>query len=114
MSRYYEMCIMVRDREDALYVGLDGSRKAVREQWNVEDELDNGVDADNFFSYAFVGEGNLAGGETEEEFTDRVAAAIWGAYGDFCGIEVAATFLEDLPHERHCRERDDYERWMKT
>jgi len=59
-------------------------------------------------------EHSLAGGESEEEFTERLAVAIWRANGGFCEVVVSATFLENLPYEIHMLDEDDYERLMKA
>jgi len=58
------------------------------------------------------GEGNLHGGESEREFTDRISTAIWKALGEYRYVEIRATCLEDLPHEYHVCDEDDYERLM--
>jgi len=55
-------------------------------------------------------DGCLCAGETEEEFADRLAKAIWKANGAFCPVEVQATYLDQLPYEEHCRNEDDYVR----
>ncbi len=52
----------------------------------------------------------LCGGETEEEFAQRLAKAIWAANGDYCRVEVNATYLDQLPYETHCLDEDDYRR----
>jgi hypothetical protein len=59
-------------------------------------------------------EHSLAGGESEEEFTERLSLAIWRANGGFCEVVVSATFLENLPYEIHTLDEDDYERLMKA
>jgi len=58
------------------------------------------------------GEGNRHGGESEREFTDRISTAIWKALGEYRYVEIRATCLEDLPHEYHVCDEDDYERLM--
>lgn len=55
----------------------------------------------------------LCGGETEEEFTDRLAVAIWKANQGYCEVEVLAFYLEELPYEQHVREEDDYKKLME-
>ena len=57
--------------------------------------------------------GTLCGGESDEEFTDRLAMAIWKANQGYCEVEVQALYLEDLPYEQHVREKEDYQRLMK-
>jgi hypothetical protein len=58
-------------------------------------------------------ESSLCGGETEEEFADRLAKAIWTANKAFCLVDVRATYLDDLPCEIHSRDESDYERLLK-
>ncbi len=54
------------------------------------------------------GEGYLCGGETEEQFVDRLAISVWKANNNYCHVEVEATYLDDLPYETHVRNREDY------
>ena len=56
---------------------------------------------------------SLSGGESEEEFTERLSLAIWRANGKFCDVSVDATFLEDLPYEIHTLDENDYERLIQ-
>lgn len=58
-------------------------------------------------------ESSLCGGETEEEFTDRLAKAIWKANKAFCFVDVRATYLDALPCEIHSRDESDYESLLK-
>lgn len=102
MSRYYGMQVSIKDyvtprREEII--------NAVSAEWPFE-----GWDLENKTLEAY-GEGNLCGGETEEEFTDRIAAAVWKANESYCRVEVRATYLEDLPHDHHERGENDYARW---
>ena len=73
-------------------------------EWDFDDWHENDG---QMFGY---GEGRLGGGESEEEFADRLARAIWNANGAFCEIEVRATYLDDLPYVDYCRDEDDYGR----
>ena len=54
----------------------------------------------------------LCGGETERQFAERLAKAIWTANGGPCEVEVRATYLEDPPHEEYSFDESDYERIM--
>jgi hypothetical protein len=56
--------------------------------------------------------GTLCGGESEDEFVDRLAKAIWKANKGYCEIEVHSLYLESLPYDDHCRDDDDYKRLM--
>jgi hypothetical protein len=57
---------------------------------------------------------SLSGGESEEEFTERLGVAIWRANGKFCDVSVDATFLEELPYEIHTLDESDYARLIQT
>jgi hypothetical protein len=73
MSRYYEMTVFV-DRYDVAKV--EDIQKAAAAEWPFDewtfcggpDEAANGMQAS--------GQGQLCGGETEEEFADRLAAPV--------------------------------------
>ena len=54
----------------------------------------------------------LCGGETDQQFAERLTRAIWIANGGSCEIEVNATYLEDLPHEDFSFDESDYEQIM--
>ena len=100
MSRYYNMAVAI--------TGVAGPHhNAVREA--AEDAWEFG---DWYFNEAGVlmasGSGNLCAGETEEEFAERMAKAIWAANGDYCKVEVNAAYLEELSYETHCLEEHDY------
>jgi len=57
---------------------------------------------------------NLCGGESEEEFADRLAGTIWKANGAYCEVTVYATYLESLPCETHVCGKSHYEKWDKA
>ena len=101
MSRAYEMAIEVtgiaRGRKKQV-------KKAVRSQWNVEATGGKGRDA------FMAGEGSLCGGESETEFSERLARSVWQANGDYCEVLVRATSLEELPYETHYFGRGDYKK----
>lgn len=50
--------------------------------------------------------------ETDQEFAERLARAVWTANGGPCEVEVRSTYLEDLPHEDFVLDKADYERIM--
>jgi hypothetical protein len=56
----------------------------------------------------------LCGGESEEQFTERLSVAIWRANGEFCEVVVNATYLEELPYESHTLDQDDYDRLIQA
>lgn len=105
MSRFYNMGLEI--------TGYDPARKeaiidAAHEEWSFEACWDGG-DENAICSY---GEDYLCGGESEEEFTERLSLAIWKANGAYCEVTVDATCLENLPFETHCLDEDDYQRLM--
>lgn len=104
MSRYYGMSVTISGHKPELVAGI---KAAAEEEWPFGDwqAYDGKLTA-----YA---ESNLCGGETEEEFTERLSVAIWRANGAYCGVSVDATYLEALPYETHSLDEDDYARLMQ-
>lgn len=104
MSRRYGMTITLEGIECRKVRSV---KRAANRQWPLEEwDYRSGT----LSSYA---ESDLAGGETEEEFTDRIAAAVWGANRAYCAVHVDATYLEELPYESHMRDENDYKAWLK-
>ena len=102
MSRYYNMAITI--------TGVPNNRvDVVKEAATVEWAFDNWfLDDDGVLTAS--ADNRLCGGETEEDFAERLAKAIWAANGDYCRVEVNATYLDQMPYETHCLEEDDYRR----
>ena len=102
MSRCYNMAVTitgaVRDRIDTI-------KQAAEDEWAFDAWF---LDDDGVLTAS--ADERLCGGETEEEFAQRLAKAIWEANGDYCRVGVDATCLEDLPYETYCLEEDDYQR----
>lgn len=66
------------------------------------------------FELTSYGEDSLCGGESEEEFVDRLSKELWKAADvGYFPVEVRMTYLEELPYEEHVRERGDYDELMK-
>lgn len=109
MSRYYEMSVAISghkpDRADAV-------TNAAAEEWPFEDWWGGNDGDNNDHSLHASGRDCLYGGESEEEFTERLSLAVWKANGAFCSVVVDATFLEDLPCETHTLDESDYARLM--
>ena len=105
MSRYYEMMITVSnlapDRKDAI-------EEAARAEWDFGDCYEGEG------SMTLSGRGSLGGGESEDQFAERITKAIWQANGHFCAVEVTATYLESLPYETYQLDKDDYDRLKKA
>ena len=110
MSRYYQMNIAVDDvskKEHTTCLGV------CIEEWGCDGER---VDMwrEDFQYFSFTGNGSLSGGESEEEFTDRITHAMWKALGRFISVRIEATYLEDLPCESYELDKSDYELWLTT
>ena len=101
MSRCYDMGVRVSGFDKKKVAEIEN---AAEEEWGFEDWFDYKGELDA------NGEGNLCGGEGEDEFSRRLALAIWKANGKYCKVEVCATLLEDLPHETYAFDEDDYKR----
>ena len=101
MSRYYEMSVEISGYSpDKLATIQD----ATSNLWPFSDwdEYDNTLSAS--------GCEHLCGGESEQEFTERLSLAVWRANGAYCKISVNATYLESLPFETHSLTEADYAR----
>jgi hypothetical protein len=100
MSRAYSMTVTIdkynKKKEAAI-------TSAAGEEWPFEDWT--GYDG----KLVCAAEAQLCGGESEEEFAERLAKAIWRANGKFCEVEVNATYLDDLPYEIHTMDEGVYD-----
>jgi hypothetical protein len=101
MSRRFEMHILVKNFKDE-----DAVREAIEREWNITDDWpeDGGV--------TFMGEGNLVGGEGDDEFARRVRNAIWEANGEYCDVEIKSIYLDDPPTEYFTFGEEDYKKWQ--
>lgn len=108
MSRFYSMRVKIDkfDKNKRKQI-----TKACADEWPFTDLDIFKADTDSILSGE--AEGSLGGGETEEDFTDRIAGSIWKANQAYCPVTVTATYLEDLPYEIHERLYNDYRRIMK-
>lgn len=108
MSRFYDMSIKITKYNPA-------KGEAIMEEANQEwPELsDNWFDTDKLEGVAPAltsnGQDNLCGGESDDDFAVRITKAIWKANGAYCKVEVAATYLDDLPVEYLELEEEQYE-----
>jgi hypothetical protein len=102
MSRYYEMTVTVSGHDPAKESQI---RSAAAEEWPFEDWREQGEG-----QLCSSAQDNLCGGLSEEVFAERLSLAIWKANGAYCEVVVNATYLEELPHERHALGEDDYAR----
>lgn len=101
MSRRYEMDLSVK--------GYTGAADALH------DALQEIFDFDLTFAtadlIAFGGTGCLYGGESEEEFLERVSTAVWETNGGYCEVTLETACLEYVPRETHETTKDMYETW---
>jgi hypothetical protein len=106
MSRFYGMSIKITGHDENKAHAIF---KAIKKEWDFQDEFLNDITAqedepakqtaDRPRFLSAYGESYLGGGESEDQFTDRIALAVWKANGGYCHIQVDATYLEDLPYE---------------
>lgn len=109
MSRFYEMAVEVSDHDPAKVAEIQA---AAEQEWPLADWWCAGDD-DAATMHA-SGQSSLCGGETEEEFTERLSLAIWRANGGYCRVSVDATYLENLPYETHELDESDYARLIEA
>ena len=109
MSRNYSMTVIVEGFNPAK---IDAIKQAACREWPFDDwQYEEVGQADECPLYGY-GDDSLCGGESEEEFADRLAKVIWEANGGFCEIELRTTYLDELPYVDYCRTEGDYERIM--
>ena len=107
MSRFYEMSIEVSGYDPAKVAEIQA---AAEQEWPFDDwSLSSDEEQDAATMYASA-QDSLCGGETEEQFTERLSVAIWRANGSYCHVSVDATYLEHLPYETHDLDEADYAR----
>ena len=109
MSRAYEMTVEIKD-----YKGkrLKQIERACRKEWNFapDDFIRERTDPlkRRYDKVIATAQGNLCGGEQEQEFAKRLTMAIWKANGGFCLVEVRSVYLEELPYESYSYDEDDF------
>lgn len=111
MSRSYEMYVEVKGvNEDK----VDAVKEAANALWQWEDwYVCSAVEGEgNGMSLSASGRSSLVGGQSEEEFARELREAIWKANSAFCAVTVAATYLEELPHNDYQGTEDEYEAWV--
>lgn len=105
MSRSYGMALEV--------TGHDKTRRyhiiaAGQEVWKWEDDeivIEARDECDENIHF-FEAPGSLCGGESEEEFADRVSAAVMRANGGPCAVLVMAFCYENTPCTSHVRDEE--------
>lgn len=106
MSIFYEMTVTITGYKP---IRKDKVIEAAMAEWEIDDFFDSDTNA-----IQGTGQSNLCGGESEEEFADRIAAAIWKANKGPCEVEVHATYMENLPCDTHTRGAKEYAVLMKS
>lgn len=99
MSRLYGMRFDISGYKPEKKIEI---QEAINAEWETDSWFDdseivvNGESekTDRVFAY---GESWLCGGESEEEFSERIAKLVWEINGGYCYIEVSATYMEELP-----------------
>ena len=110
MSRFYGMNVTVSGHSKLKAKEIVA---ALAEEWpSLQEGLENCLKADDDELSAY-GEDRLCGGESEDEFSARVAKAVWTANGKYCRVVVRCTYLEDIPCERYAFEEDSYAEIME-
>jgi hypothetical protein len=112
MSRLYRISIIVTEYDENQ---VEAIFDAITQEWDIDHHYchpASTAEAGPRFLCA-SGDSYLCGGESEEDFADRVALGVWQAIGGYCHIKVDATYLDDLPCETHIRDDDDYYHLVK-
>lgn len=106
MSRFYRMEVEIMDHDLKKSKAI---KKAVANEWPFT-EWEEGEDG-----LGCSAESSLCGGESEEEFAERLTVAIWRANGAYCDVLLTAMYLEiEPPSQEHQLDEDDYERLIGT
>lgn len=101
MSRHYEAHVEIKDFNKKKRAAIES---AAEEIWNFENDwylTEYGEPA-----LSATGQGSLCGGESEEQFSARLARAIFKANGKPCAVTVTCTCLENLPCESYSFDKD--------
>lgn len=113
MSRYYEMYIQVDDiPEDKVSEII----QSLQEEWfsaiDIQSLTKKKTDTSAYL-LSYFQEGSLCGGETEEEFVDRITYVAWNTCKCFVPVEIRATCLDNLPYEDYELDEEDYAEYIK-
>jgi len=98
MSRSYQASLKVTGYNPERSAAI---RNAVEEDCGHDDDLDpdereyDGVNELNYYGFHIT----LCGGETEDEFTRRVARGIWKANNGPCTVETTIVDIENAPSD---------------
>ena len=95
MSRCYEFRIRITKHEPARREEIEAALGEII-SFDFDQETDDGIPC-----LTGTGEGNLCGGQTEEEFAKELAGIVFAANGGRCVVNVGCVCLEDLPVEEY-------------
>ena len=109
MSRFYEMTVRISGYNKAKESKI---QDAAGDEWDFEDDWNTWDDSRKGLCMRAGTQGNLHSGETEADFSQRLAVAIWKANGDVCEIEILCTYLECIPFESYSFDADNYDEIM--
>ena len=108
MSRYYSMRLRIEEFDSNRTTAI---KDAASYEWHFDDNhWEEPANLGNYLECE--ADDCLCGGETEEEFVDRLSVAIWKANQGFCTVGVIAIYLEEF--EDHARDEKDYARLMRS
>lgn len=115
MSRWFEMSVVVTKFKPERRVEI---QEKAEQEWPGFETADWVIDHDGPrrdaqpLKLTNHAEGSLTGGEDEEHFARRLAAAIMHGNEGPCEVEVTATCMEDLPFERYELGAESYEKLL--
>jgi hypothetical protein len=110
MSRYYEMSVEISGHDPAKVSEIQSTAAA---HWPFDNWWFSDAENQDAATMRASAQESLCGGESEEQFAERLSVAIWQANGSFCRVSVDATFLENLPYQTHVLDEADYGRLIQ-
>ena len=108
MSRAYAMQVSAESFKEEKRADIE---EAIEEEWTWDYSHKNEEGSSTLIYMS--GENSLGGGESEDEFSQRVAEAVWKANGKYCLVEVTCTYLENLPYEVYPFGQEEYDAYVK-
>ena len=95
MSRSYEFRIRITKHEPAKQQAIEAALGEI-----ISFDFDQETDCE-IPCLVGTGEGNLCGGQTEEEFAAELAGIVFAANSGKCVVNVGCIFLDDLPADKY-------------
>lgn len=109
MSRLYEMTVEIRDFNER---NLNPIIEVCCRNWAFAREcfLEQADPLNRYgVKIACTAQGVLGNGESDKEFSKRLALAIWNANEGFCRVKVRSVYLEEPPRRTYTYDEDDYD-----